>query len=311
MEPAAGHASDFIQAPVGKEQLLLADPVALLHQAPEDAQLFEQQVQLAQVPGFLRAGRIDGPRHQQQCVQCQVVQALAKGEPRAFGQAGGAVERPTEPFGGRGVNRWFVPAEPANERSGVPASAACVLKLPPACGSVSLGGMKAANRMEGPVDFVIITALEEERSSVLAKLPNCQPLPPEPQDIRQYYAGRLPVTLAGGAQGHYSVVVMQLLGMGRLQAATTTSDAIKRWRPRYVLMVGIAGGVAAKGASLGDILVSQQIVDYELQKLTPAGPQIRWQVHQADPRLLGASQRVPAEAARSLLTARRPLKGTP
>ena len=164
---------------------------------------------------------------------------------------------------------------------------------------------------EAPVDFVIITALEEERAAVLGRLPNCQPLDPESQDIRRYYAGRLPVKLPGGAEGHYSVVIMQLLGMGRVQAATATSDAIKRWRPRYVLMVGIAGGVAAKDAGLGDILVSQQIVDYELQKLTPDGPQIRWQVHQADPRLLGASQQLPAEAAGSLVTVRRPLKGTP
>src|SRR5271165_4491301 len=126
--------------------------------------------------------------------------------------------------------------------------------------------MKAANWVEGAVDFVLVTALEEERTALLAKLPDCQPLPPGQQDIRRYYSGRLPVTLPGGPAGHYSVVVMQLLGMGRLQAATATGDAIKRWHPRYIIMVGIAGGVAAKGARLGDVLVSQQVVDYELQK---------------------------------------------
>jgi nucleoside phosphorylase len=144
--------------------------------------------------------------------------------------------------------------------------------------------MQPTNLVEAPVDFVLVTALEEERTALLAKLPDCQPLPPEPHDIRRYYSGRLPVTLPGGEPGHYNVVVMQLLGMGRVQAATATGDAIKRWRPRYVIMVGIAGGVAAKGAGLGDILVSQQVVDYELQKLTPEGPEIRWQVHQADAR---------------------------
>ncbi len=171
--------------------------------------------------------------------------------------------------------------------------------------------MKPTNSVEAPVDFVLVTALEEERIALLAKLPDCQPLPPGPQDIRRYYSGHLPVKLRRGEAGHYSIVVMQLLGMGRVQAATATSDAIKRWHPRYVVMVGIAGGVAAKDARLGDILVSQQVVDYELQKLTPAGPQIRWQVHQADPRLLGASQQIPAEASLPLLTAPRPLKGTP
>ena len=41
LEPAAGHAADFIKASVHEEQLLPADPAALLDQAPEDAQLFE------------------------------------------------------------------------------------------------------------------------------------------------------------------------------------------------------------------------------------------------------------------------------
>ncbi len=171
--------------------------------------------------------------------------------------------------------------------------------------------MNPAHEVAAPVDFVIVTALEEERGALLSMLPDCKPLPPEPGDVRHYYSGRLPVTMHGGAQGHYSIVVMQLLGMGRVQAATATSDAIKRWRPRFVVMVGIAGGVAAKHVGLGDILVSQQVVDYELQKLTQKGPEIRWQVHQADARLLGASQQLTAEAALSLLTVRRPLRGVP
>ena len=55
--------------------------------------------------------------------------------------------------------------------------------------------MKPTNLVEAPVDFVIVTALEEERAALLAKLPDCQPLPPEAQDIRRCYSGCLPVTL--------------------------------------------------------------------------------------------------------------------
>jgi nucleoside phosphorylase len=53
--------------------------------------------------------------------------------------------------------------------------------------------------------------------------------------------------------------------------------------------VGIAGGMAAGKINLGDILISDQIVDYESQKLTPEGAEVRWVVHQADPRMLIAS----------------------
>ena len=49
----------------------------------------------------------------------------------------------------------------------------------------SFAGMTLADSVNAPVDFVIVTALEEERAALLAKLPDCQPLPPEPQDIRR------------------------------------------------------------------------------------------------------------------------------
>ncbi len=62
---------------------------------------------------------------------------------------------------------------------------------------------------------------------------------------------------------------MPLLGMGRVEATAATSDAIRKWNPRYVVLVGIAGGVAGRGVQLGDVLVSSQIVDYELQKIIP------------------------------------------
>jgi nucleoside phosphorylase len=98
--------------------------------------------------------------------------------------------------------------------------------------------------------------------------------------------------------------------MGRLQAATATSDAIRKWCPRYVLLVGIAGGVAQKNVELGDILISTQIVDYELQKLTPAGPEMRWEVHRADPRLLGAARNL-SKDWQELTKVNRPGSGQP
>jgi nucleoside phosphorylase len=143
--------------------------------------------------------------------------------------------------------------------------------------------------VEQQADFVIITALEEEREAMLSKLPGHQRLNPSTADIRTYYLASVPAMLADGAAIDYRVAVTSLLGMGRVQAVVATGDAIRRWRPRYVLLVGIAGGVAMKGVRLGDVLVSDQIVDYELQKLTAKGPQVRWQVHRADPRLLNAA----------------------
>ena len=139
------------------------------------------------------------------------------------------------------------------------------------------------------IDFVIITPLAEERDAVLARLPGYRKLRPSEDDIRVYYAADIPVHF-DGTSSHYAVIVVPLAKMGHTEAASATGDAIRRWRPRYVLLVGIAGGLAQADVQMGDILISEQVADYELQKVTDDQVSIRWQVHRVDQRLLIAAQ---------------------
>ncbi len=159
------------------------------------------------------------------------------------------------------------------------------------------------------IDFVLVTALEEERDAILDKLPGYRKLSPVKNDIRIYFQAELPVIFPGGEAGAYRVIVMPLLGMGRVQAAAATKDAIARWHPRYVVLAGIAGGLAAQGINIGDILIADQIVDYELQKVTPQGAQVRWEVHRADPRLLNACRNFIGESWQELVQLERPDQG--
>jgi nucleoside phosphorylase len=138
------------------------------------------------------------------------------------------------------------------------------------------------------VDFLVVTALEEEQKAVLNKLPDHKRLDPSGDDIRVYYLSELATALPEGSTGVYRIVV-SLLGKGRTKATTAAADAIRRWQPRHVILVGIAGGIAAQEVKLGDILVSDQIVDYELRKLTPGGSEYRWEVYRANPRLIAAA----------------------
>jgi nucleoside phosphorylase len=78
--------------------------------------------------------------------------------------------------------------------------------------------------------------------------------------------------------------------MGRVEAANATGDAIRRWRPNYMVLVGISGGLKKAGVKLGDVLIADQLADFELQKLTPDGSKIRWKVHRVGPSLLSAAQ---------------------
>lgn len=88
--------------------------------------------------------------------------------------------------------------------------------------------------------------------------PNPQQLPSNNQDVRVYYQADLPVSFPGGQRGSYRVVVTSPSGMGQVEAATATSDAIRRWHPSYVLLVGIAGGDPEETA-LGDVLIAEQV----------------------------------------------------
>jgi nucleoside phosphorylase/tetratricopeptide (TPR) repeat protein len=143
---------------------------------------------------------------------------------------------------------------------------------------------------EPPIDFLLIAPLPEERDALLARMPGHRKLPPSDDDIRVYYAAKISAHFPDGQPVTYSAVVLPLAGMGHTQATSACGDAIRRFAPRYVLLVGIAGGIAKNGVSLGDLLLSDQVADYELAKITPAGASIRWQVHPVDQRLLIAAQ---------------------
>jgi nucleoside phosphorylase len=77
-----------------------------------------------------------------------------------------------------------------------------------------------------------------------------------------------------------------LLGMGNDEAAISTVRVIDRWRPAYILMVGIAGGVPGK-VSLGDVVISDFVYYYEPAKRTPKGDQRRAQQFLSDRLLYG------------------------
>lgn len=139
--------------------------------------------------------------------------------------------------------------------------------------------------VEEPVDFAIITALPVERKAVVRRLSSPQKVQ-DAGDPLTHYLGQ--VTIPGEATP-YSVVVTQLLDMGNLDAAATTARVLQRFRPRNVLMVGIAGGVEGK-VRLGDVVVARHACYYEPAKLRPDGDEPREQQFHADAMLLGRAQ---------------------
>ncbi len=161
---------------------------------------------------------------------------------------------------------------------------------------------------KGRLDLILVTARPQERDALLRRLPGYRKVLPRQDDVHVYFQAELPVH---DGQASYKVAVLPLLGMGRVNAATATGYAIKRWRPRHVVLVGIAGGVAERSVALGDLLISEQVVDYELQKITEQGVQVRWSVHKASRRLYAASLNMIGDAWLSAIEEGRPGPGKP
>lgn len=141
------------------------------------------------------------------------------------------------------------------------------------------------------VDFVIITVLEEELNALLKKLPNHHRTTSPQIANSPCYASDFPVKLSDGTSARYHLIVTRT-GSGRVEAAITTSEAVQQWNPRYVFVVGVAGGSELRGVELGDVLVPDQIIDYELQKITEEDVTSRDQVYRVDARLLNAAKAI-------------------
>ncbi len=146
---------------------------------------------------------------------------------------------------------------------------------------------KGPERALTPVDFCIITALEEEREAVLGKLKNPRKLEPDGKDAHVYYEAWIETTREDGAS--YRVIVTSQSEMGPYRGANKANAVSHRWNPRHVLLVGIAGGVEGEVA-LGDVMVASRIADYTLGKERDGEPrEIRWDEFHADASLLNAA----------------------
>jgi nucleoside phosphorylase len=77
-----------------------------------------------------------------------------------------------------------------------------------------------------------------------------------------------------GIFGEYLAVHVQLGKMGSLSyagATLTAFESINNWNPKVVLMIGVAMGVNEEKQRIGDVLISDTIISYEIQRLSKGG----------------------------------------
>jgi nucleoside phosphorylase len=124
------------------------------------------------------------------------------------------------------------------------------------------------------VDVAFVTILEEEYEAVLRLLARVQPAVATPHRENRY--GWMFGEISPAGAGRPYRVVVGLSGQpGTHVGLQIARDAIETFRPRYVLLVGIAGGIG--GARRGDVVVADRIYGYEYGKVHDAfRPRPHW-----------------------------------
>lgn len=91
----------------------------------------------------------------------------------------------------------------------------------------------------------------------------------------------------------YKIVVAMAGNPGTASGLTTTLQTFRRWRPRYVVVAGIAGGLPKDNLSKGDVVVSTTICGYELGKIESDFTPRATSTYQPDNTLITAALSIP------------------
>lgn len=136
------------------------------------------------------------------------------------------------------------------------------------------------------IDFLIITALMQETQAVLQKLPAAEEIR-DAETGQSFFLSSLPDKPVGVSQIKHSIVIAPLPGIGNNAASTTTAQALRKWQPRNVILVGVATGISEK-VNLGDILIADSLINFETQKSLRTDPIYRTDTIKPSPVLISA-----------------------
>lgn len=153
-----------------------------------------------------------------------------------------------------------------------------------------MGAEGDAKETTDAVDIAIVTVLDEEYRAVHELLRAARHLPGTDgaPNLYGWEAGH--IDRADGL-GSYRVVLALAGRAGTVSASEATVATALRWNPRYVMLLGIAGGLPIERCALGDVVISSVIYGYEYGKLEGVfQPRPHW-VYRSDGPLLASATR--------------------
>jgi nucleoside phosphorylase len=130
---------------------------------------------------------------------------------------------------------------------------------------VSTGTQLQLDDVKGKVDFAIITIREDEFRAVLDRLPERRVLR---KSSRYYSVSRIEAS----NNVSYLTATVRCVEQGTGEAQTVASNIIRDLDPKWILAVGIAGGVPSTEFSLGDVVLSTRVNDFTVGAVFESAP---------------------------------------
>jgi nucleoside phosphorylase len=107
------------------------------------------------------------------------------------------------------------------------------------------------------IDYLILTPLDEEFQAFREAWP--APLEETTVDKTRFYRGLF------AHDGRSVLVVASAMGdMGQAWSGVFASEALRIWNPANVIQIGIAGSLVGSKLPLGDVMVPQDVIGYDV-----------------------------------------------
>lgn len=123
------------------------------------------------------------------------------------------------------------------------------------------------NLPEPEIDIAIITITRLEYEAMLSHIENPSRDPGSHREPNRF-AWQVGTISGEGRSASYRVVLALAGKPTNVSSALATLETVQRWKPRYTLLVGIAGGLPREGLVKGDVVISSVIWAYEYGKHT-------------------------------------------
>ena len=119
--------------------------------------------------------------------------------------------------------------------------------------------------IKGKVDFALLTIKQEELEAILDKFPLADP-EHIVQGTREYNLSFVLLKM-----GTYLVASVRARDQGNGEMETLVGDIFRDLNPRVIIVVGIGGAVPHADLTLGDVVVSMNVIDMRLGARDPDG----------------------------------------